>query len=43
MHVTFEEAQQAIEAALKKAEETGTHVYCGGGFGGQFKSLCPDE
>ena len=26
MHVTFEEAQQAVEAAIKKAEETGTQM-----------------
>ncbi|PTL35235.1 glycolate utilization protein [Candidatus Methylomirabilis limnetica] len=26
MHVTFEEAQQAVEAAIKKAEEVGTQM-----------------
>jgi uncharacterized protein GlcG (DUF336 family) len=41
MHVTFEEAQQAVEAAIKKAEEIGTQMCIAVVDSGA--SFCPDE
>ncbi len=38
MHVTFDDAQQAIAAALRKAEQLGT-LHRGGGLRGEFEAF----